>query len=109
MMDQKPAHDVGGEAQKSLAIRSVVVGLDSSDFQQLEIQLIHQNGGLPSVGRPLASHAAELGAERGHQLPGRFFAATPEVFQEPCDPVQILLFGLLDRHAHFDRPSRGGQ
>ena len=58
MMDQKPAHDVGGEAQKSLPFRSVLVGLDRSDFQQLEIQLIHQNGGLPGVRRPLAPHPA---------------------------------------------------
>jgi hypothetical protein len=58
MKDQKPAHDVGGEAQKRLPFRPVLAGLDSSDFQQFEIQLIHHNGGLPRLRRPLASHPA---------------------------------------------------
>src|SRR5262249_46035973 len=86
--------------------RSVLAGLDGSDFQQLEIQLIHENGGLPRVRRPLASypasrHPAQFGIKGGHQLPGRFLIAATEALHKFCDPAQILLLGILERHSQF--------
>jgi hypothetical protein len=75
MMDEHALHDVSSTGKKSLPVRSVLAGLDISDFQQLKIQLIHQDGGLRRVRRPLASHpasphTAQLRVKGGHQLPG---------------------------------------
>jgi len=106
VMDQKPPHDVSTEPQEGLSIRFVLDGIEGSDLQQLEIELIDQNGGLPRVGSALAPHPArchpaELGVEGSDQLPGRLLAAGAEVFHELGDPVQFLFlrpFGRIVGH-----------
>ncbi len=86
-MDQKSPHDVGGEAEERVSIRLVLKSGERLDLQQLEIQLIDQNGRLPRVRRALApnparGHLAEFGVERNDQLGSCLLTAAPELFHE---------------------------
>ena len=83
MVNQQAFHNLGGQTQECRPPAFVQIsGVQPFDFDQFQVELIHQHGGLPGVVCPLALHARsrespQLGIENLHQLASRVVATGP--------------------------------
>jgi len=103
MMNQQPLHQVCCEPQeRSLLIGSVGTGRPKGfDFDQFEVELVHQSSGLESVIRALGSHArggdpSEFGVENLNQPSSGLMVAVAKTRHQPG--YGIGLKTAWDRH-----------
>src|SRR5215469_2976642 len=90
MMNQQPLHQVSRQPQeRSLLIRSARAGRAKGfDFDQFEIELMNQGGGLERVTRGLGPHARggdspQLGVEKLNQPAGGLMVTVAKARHQP--------------------------
>jgi len=92
MVNEQVAHDVTGKLQKVFPLRPICIGggWQGLYFDQLQVQLIHQDRRVPGVLTILGIHfdgrqAPEFGIENGEKLVRRLAISASEAGHQTSD------------------------
>jgi len=94
MVDEEPLHDLAPEGKKSrfVAFRITIPRRKTLDLEHLEIELVHQQGGLPAVFAPFPAqlaggYALQFRIEKFNQLSPGTAVACAKVGHQLTDGI----------------------